>query len=235
VHPDLKNGLPMRKALLPLIASLALCGTATVALIATNARADQSGRKPVMVALTTPGELAGPTAAPGSEGGPSPEMMRARDAHHEQMCKTMYAHKVGEMAFLEAKLSLSATQAPLFDRWKQTSLDIAKQRQADCAARQPHKPGERPSVVDRLTMEETALKKRLANIEAIRPALAAFYTSLTPAQKEEFGHGGMRHRGGRMHMMMGMMGGRPRPPEMGGHMGRGGPMGPAPMPPAPPQ
>ncbi len=40
----------MRKALLPMIASLALCGAATVALIATNAHAEQSGRKPVMLA-----------------------------------------------------------------------------------------------------------------------------------------------------------------------------------------
>jgi hypothetical protein len=224
----------MRKALLPLIASLALCGTATVALIATNARADQSGRKPVMVALATSGELAGPTAAPGAEGGSPPEMMRAMGVRRQQMCKDIYAHKVGEMAFLEAKLSLNPSQEPLFDQWKQASLDIAKQRESDCTAHQPHKPGQRPSVVDRLTMEETMLKKRLANIEAIRPALSAFYASLTPAQKEEFGHGGMHRRGGRMHMMMGMMGGRPRPPEMGDHMSRG-PMGAGPVPAPQPQ
>ena len=40
----------MRKALLPMIASLALCGAATAALIATNAHAEQSGTKPVMMA-----------------------------------------------------------------------------------------------------------------------------------------------------------------------------------------
>jgi len=216
----------MRKALLPMIASLALCGAATVALIATNARADQSGRKPVMVALTTPGELAGSTAAPGAEGGPSPEALGAR---HEQICKTLYARKVGELAFLEAKLSLNASQTPLFDRWKQASLDIAQQRESDCTARQPHNRGERPSVVDRLNFEETILKKRLANIEAIRPALSAFYASLTPAQKEEFGHGGPHRRGG-----MGR-GGPPHPPQWGGRFGRGGPLGAGSMPPATPQ
>ena len=33
----------MRKALLPMFASLALCGAATAALVATNARADRPG------------------------------------------------------------------------------------------------------------------------------------------------------------------------------------------------
>jgi hypothetical protein len=214
----------MRKALLPLIASLALCGTATAALIATNARADQTGRRPVMVAQ------AGPSDASRAEGGP-PDMrdgMREDGAHRAQMCKEMYAHKVGELAFLEAKLSLGANQAPLFARWKEASLDIAKRRETDCAGddrRADH--GRHSDVVDRLTLEEDLLKKRLADIQAERPALAAFYESLTPAQKEEFGHGDMRRMAGRMHMMMGMMG-RPHP-----GMGRmeHGPISEAPPPP----
>ena len=221
----------MRKALLPMIASLALCGTATIALVATNARAAQAPRKPVMIALVTPSDMPGDEAAtPGSDAGPPPGMMDG--ARRAQMCKVMYAHKVGELAFLEAKLSLSTNQEPLFARWKQASLDIAKQREDSCTTHDRHARGEghRPSVVDRLGMEEDMLKKRLADIEAERPALAAFYDSLTPAQKEEFGHGGMRGMGGRMHMMMGMMG-RPHPGMMGpGPMGHG-PMGEAPPPP----
>ena len=39
------------------------------------------------------------------------------------MYQDMYAHKVGELAFLEIKLSLTASQEPLFARWKQTSLE----------------------------------------------------------------------------------------------------------------
>ena len=46
-------------------------------------------------------------------------MMRDSAAHRAQFCKDMYARKVGEMAFLEARLSLSAGQQPLFDHWKQ--------------------------------------------------------------------------------------------------------------------
>ena len=51
------------------------------------------------------------------------------------------------------------------------------------------------------------------------PSLTAFYDSLSPQQKEEFGHAAMHRMEGRMRMMMGMMGG-PRP-GMGGAMGRG--------------
>jgi LTXXQ motif family protein len=222
----------MRKALLPLVASLALCGTATAVLIATNARAEQSAQRPAMIALLNQGEM----AAPSSEGGPPPDMqnrmMMDIGARRGQFCKDMYAHKAGELAFLEAKLSLSANQEPLFARWKQASLDIAKQRESSCTTRDHRADrSERRNVVQRLAMEEDHLKKRLADIEAERPALTAFYGSLTPAQKEEFGRGQMRRTGERMHMMMGMMG---RHPGMGPGMGRGpmdrGAMGEAPPP-----
>src|ERR1700749_5101576 len=104
----------MRKALLPMIASLALCGAATGALIATNARAAQTPKKPMMVAVTTPAFGGGLAAAPMAEGGPPPDMMldapddaaggpmpgpmdgKMRDrfkAHMAQMCKDIYAHK----------------------------------------------------------------------------------------------------------------------------------------------
>ena len=90
-------------------------------------------------------------------------------------------------------------------------------------------------MVDRLNNEETMLKQRLADIDAEKPALTAFYGSLSDQQKQEFGHGSMHHMGG--PMMMGMMG-RPHP-GMGGPMGHGpgpmgGPMGPAGDAPPPP-
>ena len=229
----------MRKALLPMIASLALCGAATAALIATNARAEQSGRKPVMLALMAQDAASGADgAAAASQGRRPPEMMRDRTANRAQFCKDMYARKVGELAFLEAKLSLTASQQPLFDHWKQASLDVAKQHQDECGSHQPRQRGQRPNVVDRLNLEETMLKKRLANIDAEKPSLTAFYDSLTPQQKQEFGRAGMHRMQGRMHMMMGMMGG-PHP-GMAGRMGRGpmggppGPMGPGSMGNAPP-
>jgi hypothetical protein len=227
-------GFFMRKTLVPMVASLALCGAATAALVATNARAEQQNtRKPVMIALVTP-TSGRTTAAPPAEGGPQ-SGMRDGTARREQICRDLYAGKVGELAFLEAKLSLDARQAPLFARWKQASLDIAKQHEADCAgktARPAGLRGQRPTVVDRLALEEELLKRRLADIQAERPALAALYGALTPVQKEELGRGDMHQMAGRMHMMLGMMD-RPRH-NMGFMRQPNGPMGGPPEPPPPP-
>jgi hypothetical protein len=231
----------MRKALLPMVASLALCGAATGALVATNARAEQSGRsnghRPTMIALVTPDGVPDERlAAPPAEGGPQAmhdeNMMYG--VRRDQICKDLYARKVGELAFLEAKLSLNANQTPLFARWKQVSLDVAKQREGDCATpkHRAQARGHRLSVVDRLALEEDLLKKRLSDIQAERPALTALYNVLTPAQKEELDRGGMRHMAGRMRMMLGMM---DRHPGMGpGRMDRG-PMMEPPGPPPPAQ
>ena len=230
----------MRKALVPMLASLALCGAATVALIATNAQADQTAKKPMMIALAGQAGMPAHTAAPPADGGPMP--MREMGPRREQMCKDMYAGKVGELAFLEAKLSLDARQAPLFDRWKQASLDIAKQHETACTGRVSQRAagerGQRPSMMDRLTREEDMLKRRLSDIQAERPSLEALYGALTPQQKEEFGMHGM----GRRHMMMGMMDRHPGMMRHGGPMGRPGmpgmngrgPMGAPPEPPPPP-
>jgi len=223
----------MRKTLLPMIASLAFCGAATAALIATNARAEQqSALKPIMIAQTTP--VRPDNAAPPAEGGQRTNMIyrMAPEADVGRICKDLYARKAGQLAFLEAKLSLNAKQAPLFARWKQASLDIARQRESDCAGKtRADLRGSRASVVDRMTLEEDLLKRRLADIQAERPALTALYNGLTQAQKEEFGRGG----GGRFHMMLGMMD-RPHP---GMGMMRQGPMtgsanGPMNGPPEPP-
>ena len=229
----------MRKALFPMVASLALCGAATAALVATNARAEQGGRKPVMIALVTPDKESGSAmAAPRSEdgSGAGETMTQPRRA---QVCKFLYARKAGELAFLEAKLSLSANQAPLFARWKQASLDVAKQHETDCATRKRpvEARGKRLTVVDRLALEEDLLKRRLSDIETERPALSALYAVLTPTQKEEFGQDDLNRMAGRLHMMLGMMD-RPHPGM--GPMGRGpmghGPMGEGPLgqPPEPP-
>jgi len=224
-----------------MIASLAVCGAATAALVATNARAEQGGRKPVMIALITPDrQTSGAIAAPRAEGGPPSDMREAMsEPRREQVCKFLYARQAGELAFLEAKLSLSANQAPLFARWKQASLDLAKQHESDCAAHKPREARGKPlTVVDRLALEEDLLKKRLSDIEAERPALSALYAALTPAQKQEFGQDELRGMAGRMHMMMGMMD-RPRANmgfmRQGPMVGPNGPMGGPPGPPPPAQ
>lgn len=238
----------MRKALLPMIAALALCGAATAALIATNARAEQSARKPVMVALVAPGGMAATapqamTAAPQAEmAGPPPRDIAQMRA---QFCKDAYARRVGEMAYFEAKLSLTSAQAPLFDRWKQATLDVARRHSDDCSRPDRRaRNGRELTLPDRMARQEDRLKRRLADLQSERPALEALYNALNPAQKAELTRGvgrllmmrGMMEQhmmAGPMgrHVMIGMMA-RPHGPEM--QRGRMMPMGEPPAPPAPP-
>ena len=220
----------MRKALLPALASLLICGTATAALIANNAHADQSNRRPVMLTVAQNQEAAAePEAGPPSPAGMDHAMMRQPG----QFCQDMYAHKAGEMAFLEAKLQLNASQQPLFARWKGVSLDIAKRHEGDCSGRvqKARAAGQRPDMMQRLDREEDMLKTRLADIQAERPALEALYGALNAAQKQEFARAARHGMGERMHMAMDMM---RHAPQMGRRLGRGPDEGP-PMPPPPPQ
>ena len=156
------TGAFMRKALLPMLASLALCGTATFAVIASNAHAQPEQKKPMMVALVTPA-MAVNSVAPVESGGsarpsghmhmPSPAEIAA---HRKQMCQDGYAREAGALAYTEAKLSLSTTQQPLFEHWKQVKLDIAKRRATACASRERPRNAAMPSLLDRMVRKDLA-------------------------------------------------------------------------------
>lgn len=217
----------MSKALLPMLASLLICGTATAALIATNANAGQTVRKPVMMVAQNQGP-----ATTGLDGTPARGMAGRMMRAPGQMCENLYARKAGEIAFLEAKLQLNAAQQPLFARWKDINLDIAKRHEADCSGRVERlRAGQRPDMMERLTREEEMLKTRLADIQAERPSLTGLYASLNPTQKEELARAARHGMDERLHMAMGMM---RHGPEMGRRFSRG-PDGEPPLPPPPPQ
>lgn len=156
----------MRRTLLPMAACLALCATATAALIV-NAQAEQATRRPVMVA-----QAGGPRNAP------------PMDRGREPSCSDIYADRAGEMAYLESRLSLTASQVPLFARWKQVALDIARRNQADCTAYQRNA-NRTPTLLDGLAEEENMLKNRLSDLQQERPALEAFYRALSPSQRDQ--------------------------------------------------
>lgn len=166
----------MRNVLLPLAACLALCGGAA-AVTATTAGAQPTRAPQMTTDQMTPGMRDNGRAL--------------RFEHRAEMCKTLYARKAGKLAFLEAKLSLSPAQAPLFARWKAVSLDAARRHAAACADRPAR--GERPSITERLARQENRLKQRLADLQAERPALIALADSLTPEQRQAFRHDAGRH------------------------------------------
>lgn len=189
----------MRKALIPMLASLVLCGTATAALIVNARAAPTNTRKPVMVALVAPGaQLAqsGP-AAPGTR-----EMHMPADlvAEMKRMCDDRYAGEVGRMAYLETRLKLTPAQQPLFARWKDVSLDIAKRHSADCSQRMAARDLKDRNMLERMGREEDMLKRRIADIDAERPVLSALYNALSAEQRETLSPG-------RRQMMATMMDG----------------------------
>lgn len=121
---------------------------------------------------------------------------------HQQMCSDQYARHVGQVAYLEAKLSLSDAQRPLFASWKDSVLSSAKANESECLAMH-HDFAHPPSVLDREAHLRDMLQHRLAELDAQRPAMTALYQSLTPDQKrivDSMGRGrfGM-HRPGMGH------------------------------------
>jgi hypothetical protein len=172
----------MRKALIPMLASLALCGAGTAALIASDGRAQASPRKPVMVALL--GDFLVAQNLPDT---PPPPNARgtSRDFAPDprQFCDERYAGEVGRMAYLETRLHLIDAEQPLFAHWKDVRLDSAKRQAADCAARTVTDPdGADP--VARMGREEAMLKQRITDLDAERPAFSALYAALAPDQRQ---------------------------------------------------
>jgi hypothetical protein len=252
----------MRKALIPMIACLALCGAATTAMVISSARAQPGPHKPMMVA-GAPGLQLAANDTPPPDGAPPPRGLRQRTpadmaARMTQICQDQLARQSGELAYTETKLNLTASEQPLFERWKDARLSVARRHAEQCATRtsqrlaqrqtnqgqnsqnksaQPRPAANRPGPAERMAQEEDRLKERLADIDAERPALQAFYDALSPQQKMELDRGGMGRHGPRGRMMdhsrfAQAMG--PRGPMGPGVMGRGpmdrGPMGRPPMP-----
>jgi LTXXQ motif family protein len=219
----------MRKALIPMLASLALCGAGTAALLASNGGALANPRKPFMVALLgATDQLAQnlPETAPAAEMGTPPSF----GLDMKQMCDDRYASEVGRMAYLEARLHLTDAEQPLFTHWKEVRVDIAKHRTAECAAHAG--PGQdHADPVAQMGREEDMLKQRIADLEAERPVFSALYAVLAPDQRLTLAppHPMMGHDRGPMNrgpMNQGPMDHGPMPPNGMGEM-------PPPPPPAP--
>jgi hypothetical protein len=237
----------MRKALVPMLVSLALCGAATTAMVISTARAQPGPRAPMMVAANTPaGQQFAQNDAPPD--GPPPRDLRRRDTgdiadRMKQMCQDRYARETGELTYLQTRLQLTAAQQSAFQGWQQAKLGIARRHAESCAQR-PMPTRDRsqartmPAPADMMSRQEDRLKQRVADIEAERPALAALYNALSPQQRIELIRAGRDDRMGagqmgRHHMFADARG--PRGP-MGSPMGSmGGPMNRAPYgPDAPP-
>jgi hypothetical protein len=243
----------MRKALLPMLVSLALCGAATTAMVMSSANAAPEPHKPLMVAVAgEPGAQLAANDAPDAQ----PRDLRQRTPDDfairmKQMCNDGYARQAAQLTYLETSLQLTAGERPLFEHWKDAKLNIAHRHADNCAQHsgergarpnrgQRNAQGQtdraRPGPAERMAHEEDRLKERLADLQTERPALEAFYNALSPAQKMQLTRDGMARGGMEDRDRDGMMMRHPMFADAMGPRGRmeGGPMGGRPMGPPPP-
>ncbi|TAJ27574.1 MAG: hypothetical protein EPO67_17175 [Reyranella sp.] len=134
-----------------------------------------------------------------------PAATERRSFSPRAFCEDRVARRIGNRAYIKAKLDLKPEQMTAWNAFEKASDDASTKTKAYCATL-PTEMKARPDYVERLTMEEGAMKARLASIETVKPSLTALFAALTPEQKASLD----RPRG----PMGGHMGGR-----MGGHMG----------------
>ena len=126
-----------------------------------------------------------------------------RDFSPKAFCEDRIARRIGNRAYLKAKLDLKADQVPAWDAFQKAADDASAKEKAKCASL-PTEMKTPPSFPDRLTRHEAMMKSRLESIQAVKPTLMALYDKLSPEQKAAFDrpmmgphHGGPgRHRRG---------------------------------------
>lgn len=121
------------------------------------------------------------------------------------MCLDRVARRLGNRTYLKAKLDLKPEQMGAWNAFEKASDDASARTKAYCATL-PAELKDRPTYIERLTMEEGAMKARIASIETVKPSLVALFEVLTPEQKASLD----RPRGAR-----GPMGGQMGRPDQG--------------------
>ena len=197
------------RIIIPFLASLALCASAALAQEAPAA-------PPAPSAMHHGGHAMG-----GMHFG-----MEDMQKHRAEMCADLTPRAIGKFAYLEARLSLTDKQKPLFERWKNAVLSSIKAHEGACTnAKMPDRDA---SVVDMAKRQLKMMETHLADLRAQMPALEALVGSLNAEQNKVLDRAAMHL----MHDRAGMMG---RMHDMMGHMrGHGGHDSDGDVPPPPP-
>ena len=139
-----------------------------------------------------------PPPAPGAPGAPGADrMMRGeRMASPRAMCQDMVARRIGDRAYIKARLELKPEQMAAWNAFEKAADEASAKSMARCQTL-PTEMKERPTYLERLTMQEDMMKARIATIEAVKPSLTALVAVLTPEQKAllDRPHAGFGHHG----------------------------------------
>lgn len=137
----------------------------------------------IELAQATPPSPPSPPAArgertPGERGAARVE----RSFSPKSMCLDMAARRIGDRAYLKARLELKPDQMTAWNTFEKAADEASAKSMARCQTL-PTEMKERPTYLERLTMEEDVMKARIATIEAVKPSLTALVAVLTPDQK----------------------------------------------------
>ena len=103
----------------------------------------------------------------------------------KDMCTEQVARRIGNRAYLKARLDLKPEQMTLWNNFEKAADEASARDKARCAAL-PAEVKTSPTYMERMTMREDMMKARLAALEAVKPSLQALYAALTPEQKAIF-------------------------------------------------
>jgi hypothetical protein len=150
-------------------------------------------------------QAAPPAAQPPAAGGgpvqpgmPGQPPMMMRNFSPKDMCTNHVARRIGNRAYMKARLDLKPEQVPLWNTFEKAADEQSAKDKARCATL-PTEIKTPPTMIERMTMREDFMKARLASLEAVKPSLTALYASLTPEQKTMFDKPMMGGRGRHHH------------------------------------
>lgn len=144
-----------------------------------------SGASPAQLAQATP-----PTAPPSTTGGGAggigpdratrPRMMHDRSP--KDMCVDHVARRIGNRAYLKARLDLKPEQMALWSAFEKAADEASAKDRARCASL-PSDARTPPNFIERFNRRDEMMKARVESLEAVKPSLEALYAALTPEQK----------------------------------------------------
>ena len=179
----------------PLLASSALVLAAGLALAGPAAALDSLPGDDLL-------ELA--QASPATPPTSTPER-RMRAMNPQRICLDHLARRIGNRTYLKVKLELKPEQMTAWEAFAKAAEGADAKETARCKAL-PSELKDRPTMPERMTMQESAMKARLERIEAVKPSMTALYNVLSAEQKTVL-DGPMSGMGMRHGMMGGGMGG----------------------------
>jgi LTXXQ motif family protein len=131
-------------------------------------------------------QAAPPAAVPPAAGGGAtvPGARPERPAFSPQkMCIEKVARRIGNRAYLKARLDLKPEQMQAWSTFEKVADDVSAKDKARCASL-PTEIKTRPDFAERFAMRESMMKQRSESLTAVKPSLLALYSSLTPEQKQ---------------------------------------------------